>query len=151
MTEAAYAHEDPVQAVRQPASPISRGLDQRNAAHREYDAAAQLVVGKPFARVPSSSVPEVLTRDGKPLDSPLRAVMERRLSTDLGAVRVHADDHAGESARAIGAKAYAVGHHVVFGPRRFNPVTPEGKRLLAHELTHVVQQGAGSSRRQHLL
>jgi hypothetical protein len=94
-----------------------------------------------LAEVPPS-VPEVLTRDGKPLDPPLRAFMERRLGTDLGAVRIHSDDGAGESARAIRAKAYAVGHHVVFGPGRFSPATPEGKRLLAHELTHVVQQGA---------
>ena len=87
---------------------------------------------------------ETLVRDGRPLDPAMRAVMEHRLGADLGAVRLHTDGFAADSARAIGAKAYAAGHHVVFGPDRFTPETAEGRRLLAHELTHVVQQGAGT-------
>jgi hypothetical protein len=91
-----------------------------------------------------SSVMETVAREGMPLDSSLRALMEHRLGADLAAVRLHTDGLAADSARAIGAKAYAAGHHVVFGPGRFAPETLEGRRLLAHELTHVVQQRAGT-------
>ena len=90
------------------------------------------------------SVGETLSRDGSPLAPGLRSAMERRVGADLGAVRVHADGASADSAKAIGAKAYASSNHVVFGPNRFAPDTPEGSRLLAHELTHVVQQRANS-------
>ena len=159
MTEAAYAHEDSVHAARpQLVSPARPGLD-RQPTERQPRELAEPIPARfrhDFSQVRvhtderepdraagiPPSVPEVLARDGKPLDAPLRAVMERHLRAGLGAVRVHADNHAGASARTIGANAYAVGHHVVFGPGRFNPATSAGKRLLAHELTHVVQQGA---------
>jgi uncharacterized protein DUF4157/annexin-like protein/lysine-specific metallo-endopeptidase family protein len=63
---------------------------------------------------------------------------------DLSRVRVHTDTRAAESARAVNALAYTVGHDVVFGAGQYQPFKPEGQRLLAHELTHVAQQGAGS-------
>jgi hypothetical protein len=94
-------------------------------------------------RAPSSVI-ETLARDGRPLDGSLRAAMEARLGASLGAVRLHTDSASADSARAIGARAYAAGHHVVFGRGRFAPETAEGTRLLTHELAHVVQQGAGS-------
>lgn len=61
---------------------------------------------------------------------------------DFGAVKVHTDARAGASARAVGALAYTVGNDIVFDTGRFAPKTPEGRSLLAHELTHVTQQGA---------
>jgi hypothetical protein len=61
-------------------------------------------------------------------------------SSDLSYVRVHTDARAGDSARAIHADAYTVGHHIVFGQGKFAPDTDSGRRLLAHELTHVAQQ-----------
>lgn len=64
---------------------------------------------------------------------------------DFGSVRVHTDSRAAESARAVGARAYTVGNHVVFGADRYAPQTKEGRTLLAHELTHVQQQTAGGS------
>jgi hypothetical protein len=60
---------------------------------------------------------------------------------DFSQVRVHADDAAARSAEEIGALAYTAGTHVVFGPGQFAPETSQGRQLLAHELTHVVQQG----------
>lgn len=66
--------------------------------------------------------------------------MEARLGEDLAHVRVHADERAGASALAAGARAYAAGSDVVFGAGRFAPETHDGRRLLAHELVHVVQQ-----------
>jgi hypothetical protein len=66
--------------------------------------------------------------------------MERRFGHDFGRVRVHTDGRAAESARAVGAVAYAVGSHVVFDQGQFDPSTPPGRHLLAHELAHVSRQ-----------
>jgi len=68
--------------------------------------------------------------------------MESRIGHDFSQVRVHADARAAESAGAVNALAYTVGQDIVFGPGRYAPQTSEGRRLLAHELTHVVQQHA---------
>jgi hypothetical protein len=61
-------------------------------------------------------------------------------SADFGNVRVHTDSRAAESARALDARAYTLGHHIVFGAGSYAPRTSEGRGLLAHELTHVLQQ-----------
>jgi Domain of unknown function (DUF4157)/D-alanyl-D-alanine carboxypeptidase/Succinylglutamate desuccinylase / Aspartoacylase family len=66
---------------------------------------------------------------------------------DFSQVRVHADSRAADAARSLNARAFTQGNHVVFGSGQFSPSTPSGARLLAHELTHVVQQGASPSRR----
>jgi hypothetical protein len=66
--------------------------------------------------------------------------MESRFRRDFAGVRVHTDTKAAESARAIHAAAYTVGHHVVFAAGRYRPTSSVGKTLLAHELAHVVQQ-----------
>jgi len=73
--------------------------------------------------------------------------LEANPALDFSQVRVHTDSRAAESARAVNALAYTVGQDVVFGAGQYAPGTPEGRRLLAHELTHVVQQGSG----QHLM
>ena len=78
---------------------------------------------------------------GRPLDPEIRAFMEPRFGHDFGKVRVHADAEAAASARSIGALAYTIGSHVVFGAGMYAPTTDTGRRLLAHELAHVVQQG----------
>ena len=77
---------------------------------------------------------------GRPLDQATRRWAERRLRADLGEVRVHTGAHAALAARAIGAAAYTFGSHIVFGRGHYTPATPAGKRLLAHELAHVLQQ-----------
>ena len=66
--------------------------------------------------------------------------MEPRFGHDFSRVRVHSDSTAGRSARDLDAHAFTVGNEIVFGPGRFAPETREGKSLLAHELTHVIQQ-----------
>lgn len=91
-----------------------------------------------------SSVPlavgDVLRSSGQPLDQAVRASMEPRFGHDFSRVRVHTDSNAASSAAAVNASAYTVGQHIVFGGAGFNPHSAEGRRLLAHELTHVVQQ-----------
>ncbi len=91
------------------------------------------------------SVHEVLRSPGRPLDPATRAFMESRFGHDFSQVRVHTDARAVESARAVNALAYTVGREVVFGAGRFRPWTSEGSELLAHELTHVLQQGGSPS------
>ena len=80
---------------------------------------------------------------GNPLDSVTRAEMESRFGQDFSQVRVHTDAQAVESARAVDASAYTVGNDVAFDQGKYAPDTPAGKRLLAHELAHVVQQSRG--------
>ena len=84
-----------------------------------------------------------LQRGGQPLPESTRAFMEPRFGYNFSKVRIHNDERAAESAHAVQARAYTVGKNVVFGAREFAPQTSEGSRLLAHELTHVVQQGSG--------
>ena len=86
------------------------------------------------------SVHETLRAPGQPLDGGARAFMESRFGHDFGGVRVHTGSGAAASARAVGAQAYTVGQNVVFGEGRYAPGTDDGKRLIAHELAHVVQQ-----------
>jgi uncharacterized protein DUF4157 len=85
-------------------------------------------------------VHEVLRSPGQPLDAETRAFMEPRFGHDFSDVRVHTNSKATESAQAVNALAYTVGRDVVFGAGQYTIETSVGKRLLAHELTHVVQQ-----------
>jgi uncharacterized protein DUF4157 len=80
---------------------------------------------------------------GSPLDRDTRHFMESRLGDDFGDVRVHTDSKAADSARAVNAQAYTVGNDVVFQSGKYAPDTHEGRHMLAHELTHVVQQRSG--------
>lgn len=88
-------------------------------------------------------VRQVLRSPGRPLDSATRVSMERRFGHDFGQVRIHADERAAESARAVNAQAYAVGNDIAFNSGKYQPHSAAGLGLLAHELAHVVQQGAG--------
>ena len=87
------------------------------------------------------SVQEVLAAPGQPLDQATRGFMEQRFGFDFSRVRVHSDAAAEQSARDVNARAYTAGDNIVFGAGGFTPSTREGRRLIAHELTHVVQQG----------
>jgi hypothetical protein len=80
---------------------------------------------------------------GQPLPEAARGFMEPRFGFDFSRVRIHTGARAAESARAVGASAYTIGHNIVFGAGAYAPATVEGKRLLAHELTHTVQQMDG--------
>ena len=94
------------------------------------------------------AVREVLRSPGRALEPDTRAFMESRLGHDFSGVRVHTGARAAASARAVNARAYTAGSHVVFGSGHYRPVTTPGRRLLAHELTHVVQQRQGTAQAQ---
>ncbi len=101
---------------------------------------------EPGGRTPDvpSIVHDVLRSPGQPLDQGTRAFLEPRFGHDFSRVRVHTDARAGQSASAVGALAYTVGQDVVFGPGRYEPATNEGRRLIAHEVTHTLQQKVAS-------
>ena len=105
--------------------------------------------GQPSGQVEAAppSVDHVLASPGRPLEPALRQDMGQRFGHDFSRVRVHADAAAGRSAQDVGANAYTVGHDIVFGAGRFAPGTHVGRRLIAHELTHVVQQSGAEGTR----
>jgi len=86
-------------------------------------------------------VHKVLDSPGRTLDQNTRHFMESRFAHDFSRVRVHTDANAAESARAVKARAFTVGNDVVFDAGQYNPATTAGRQLLAHELTHTIQQG----------
>lgn len=96
--------------------------------------------------VDAAPVHAVAGRPGTPLDAPTRAFFEMRFGRDLGGVRVHTDADATQSARSVNALAYTLGSSVVFGAGQYAPESASGRRLLAHELAHVVQQQDGAAR-----
>ncbi|MET8412309.1 DUF4157 domain-containing protein [Streptomyces sp. NPDC005195] len=105
-------------------------------------------------RARDGSLPAVLderdTEQGRALPVSVRGPLERAFGAPLADVAVHTDPAAAATADRLHAQAYAAGRHIVFGPGRFDPHSPRGRALLAHELTHVLQQrapaGAGGRR-----
>ncbi|MGH2368302.1 MAG: DUF4157 domain-containing protein, partial [Chloroflexota bacterium] len=120
---------------------------------QEADRAAQQALGislRPLAPHPSPPAGQQgvgrfvhpLPDAGQPLSAAARAFFEPRFGHNFGQVRVHTGAPAAASAHAVGAVAYTVGRDVVFGAGQYQPGTDSGQQLLAHELAHVVQQGA---------
>jgi hypothetical protein len=98
--------------------------------------------GDPGQTVAPSIVDEVLSSPGQPLDTATRSLMEPRFGHVFSGVRIHTDTKAAEAAQTINALAFTVGRDVAFGAGQYVPGTSTGQRLLAHELTHVIQQRA---------
>jgi Domain of unknown function (DUF4157) len=103
--------------------------------------------GAPHGAAGSHATPERVRGDlgsGQPLDSVVRSRMSEALGADFSRVRVHTDARGGEVSTGLRARALTVGEHVAFAPGQYRPGTLAGDALLAHELAHVVQQGAAS-------
>jgi hypothetical protein len=99
------------------------------------------------AATPALSAPvaaniQALRGGGSALPAATRALFEPRFGADFSNVRVHTGTRAEEAAASISAKAFTVGNDIAFGSGQYSPASPEGQKLLAHELTHTVQQGA---------
>ncbi len=90
-------------------------------------------------------VNRVLSSPGKSLDTDIQGEMEYRFGHDFSRVRIHSDAVAERSAQEIGALAYTMDNHIVFGERQYSPRNRSGKKLLSHELTHIVQQERNKS------
>jgi hypothetical protein len=91
-------------------------------------------------------VHEVLASRGQPLDTSAREFFEPRFGADLSGVTIHTDPQAEASAAAVQAQAYTVGQNIVFGKNQYAPHSDSGRRLIAHELTHVMQQESSQPR-----
>jgi len=106
----------------------------------------------PYPRTSASyDIFDVLRSSGQPLDTQTRSFFEFRLGYDFSDVRVHTDGKAAESACAVDALAYTVGKDIVFKERKYAPETVTGRQLLAHELTHVVQQSLDNNDRTRIM
>jgi hypothetical protein len=103
-------------------------------------------VGPPASSFAPPIVHEVLHSPGEPLSQRTRVLMETPFGHDLTRVRIHTDSKAAESARAINALAYTAGDHIAFAAGQYAPEDKGGSRLLAHELTHVIQQNRAGRR-----
>jgi hypothetical protein len=91
----------------------------------------------------NSPVHDVVASGGSPLPADVRTDMEGRFGADFGEVRVHTDGAAHESAKTVNAQAYTVGSNIVFQRDKYDPGSDAGRHMIAHELTHVVQQRSG--------
>jgi hypothetical protein len=99
----------------------------------------------PSAEYAPPIVHDVLRSPGQALDPMTQAFFEPRLGCDLSGVRTHVGSQASESAQRVNAIAYAAGNDIVFRDGAYSPNTTQGRKLLAHELTHVAQQSAGGT------
>jgi hypothetical protein len=124
-----------------PISPVQRKCDhceeeEKKVPRKETTSAAS----GSFMAPPSVS--KAVNRSGQPLESRTRSFMETRFGRQFGHVQVHTDGESAQSARDIQARAYTSGNHIVFADGQYQPHTEGGRHLLAHELTHVVQQNS---------
>jgi|GEM_PF-2459112 len=119
--------------------------DRAEASASGTQPSARLVDNAPARTAAPPIVDEVLRQSGRPLEPQDQAFFETRFGWDFSGIRIHADERAAASAASVQARAFAVGRDVVFGAGRYAPRTAAGRRLMAHELTHVVQQGHASA------
>jgi hypothetical protein len=138
-TPASAARTGPVLQRKCACGKRAHGAGECDGCRKRREATLQRVAttSGPVPAVPPL-VHEVLRAPGSPLDGGARAFFEPRFGHDFS--RVHTDARAAESAEAVEALAYTVGQHIVFGAGQYQPDTREGRRLLAHELAHTVQQ-----------
>jgi hypothetical protein len=142
------AHAEPAPAAATPANaPVMRrcGGTACPPGTCDHDGDLRRHAGGPGPATAPASVHQVLGTSGAPLDDGVRADLEPRFGHDFSQVRVHADTSAAASAQAVGAHAYTVGNHIAFAAGSYAPDTPDGRKLIAHELTHVVQQSGTPS------
>lgn len=132
----------PADAVNQPKLLIG---SPRNRYEEEADRVANQVMRMPEPACGAECTESVAGQSGKALDPGTRRFMESRFGHDFGRVRIHADAGAAQAASALGARAFTTGNDVVFGAGQYAPDTLPGRQLLAHELTHVVQQRAAGA------
>ncbi len=114
---------------------------QRQAKEEDSDEMLQGADGQLHASEGAQSQINNLKGGGQPLSPSLRAYFEPRFGHDFSGVRLHTDANGASAARSVNAKAFTLGSDVAFAAGQYSPETTSGKRLLAHELTHVVQQG----------
>jgi LysM repeat protein len=139
-------------------SPPGQAMNPKDEENRKHMEEGQSVYAKEEAGVAPSASPDARpdvesqiesgSSGGEPLSADLRDYFEPRFGQDLSDVRIHKDAQASGSAKVIHARAYTKGKDIVLGAGEYSPETTEGKKLLAHELTHVIQQQRAGRRVQ---
>jgi len=130
------------QADRPPEVPTNIERRNKRSVQRSEQAAADTgVTGETGVPEP---VREVISSTGRSLDASIQEAMEDRMGYSLGDVRIHTDPQAAAACEAINARAFTVGNHVAFNSGEYDPGSPEGQHVLAHELAHVRQQTGGA-------
>ena len=133
---------------RMPLTPVSNVMRACAECEKEKMQRKETGGGDASGKAAPSIVSDVLSSgSGQPMESGTRQFMESRFGQDFSQVRIHTDSRAAESASAIQARAYTSGQDVVFGAGEYQPSSDSGRRLLAHELVHVGQQGGGGVKR----
>ncbi|MGB8886250.1 MAG: DUF4157 domain-containing protein [Candidatus Korobacteraceae bacterium] len=113
---------------------------------KEHPVQRKAVDAETPAEIPAV-VYEVLDSPGMPLGRDTRRFFEPRFGADFSRIRIHHDERASRSARAVNAHAYTVGHHIAFAAGKYAPETTDGRTLLAHELAHTIQQQGVQARK----
>ncbi len=141
--------EEPLQAK------LTHGAIQRQEEEPQEEQPFQAKrAGEQTPRISHGSQAQIYSLQGRgqPLPQPMRDFFEPRFGYDFSRVRIHTDATAGKTARCLSARAYTVGRHIVFAPGQSNFLSTAGQRLLAHELTHTMQQGAlGRNSESHIM
>ncbi|MDD5611897.1 MAG: DUF4157 domain-containing protein, partial [Gallionella sp.] len=106
-------------------------------------ARAALAGGQPASR-PVAAAIAAGSASGRVLPAEIRQFMEPRFNADFSRVRIHTGEQAARLSSAVSAQAFTTGGHIYFGAGRFQPDSSEGRQLIAHELTHTIQQGAAT-------
>jgi len=118
------------------------GCEEEDVVRRKVDRSEAGMHASPDAEA-------VISSSGSPLDADARSFMEQRFGLDFSRIRIHADSRSAASAEALHAHAYTVGNHIAFARGQYAPNSNAGRRLLAHELTHTIQQqGPGNGKIQ---
>lgn len=118
--------------------PTTTTTSAKQTAQRSHDGAAPARAALPPAMSGLGA--------GAPLPAPVRRHMEPRFGAGFGHVRIHTNDAAAKQSTALNAHAFTLGNHIVFGRDKFQPQTARGQELIAHELTHTIQQGSSAQR-----
>ncbi|ELZ19037.1 eCIS core domain-containing protein [Natrinema limicola] len=119
---------------------VPRDIERQNAASVQRSREAQYDTDRVGDTSVPASVRDVLSTPGQLLDGGIQRAMEERMGDSFGDVRVHADATAAKACDEINARAFTVGNHIAFNHGEYDPESPEGQHLLAHELAHVRQQ-----------
>ena len=130
------------QAERPPEVPTNIERQNRRSVLRSEQAAAD--TGSAGEAGVPESVREVISSTGRSLDVSIQRAMEDRMGDSLGEVRIHTGPQAAAACEAINARAFTVGNHIAFNQGEYDPASPEGQHVLAHELAHVRQQTGGA-------
>lgn len=138
--------KDEEEQVQAKISPVD--VSRKCAQCEEEELQRKEIALEPDEKTAPNIVDEALQKEGQPLDEATRSFMENRFGYDFSQVKVHTDAVAAKSAESINALAYTNENHIVFNQGQYAPRTENGKRLLAHELTHVVQQQSGKVARK---